>query len=176
MIYFNRMMMGCSTYAHVILQLKQWCSSEEKKDCILNVWPNMYLSQAMSTSPSLSEVAVFRELAAKFISLQKQLDDLYQLGSLVRDRLLTDTDIPVIKSTLRDRMPRTSQQAVNLIYNLLSDKERSAGSSYACVIDPNDDDDDSGYEENYSLRNTYGSAAQRQTKRSWIKLHPGNCE
>lgn len=63
------------------------------------------------------------------MSLQKQLDTPYHKDRFLRDRLLTAVDIPNILTTLRDRMPRTSQQAVNRIANQLCDKPKSAGSA-----------------------------------------------
>lgn len=100
----------------------------EKKACILTAGQNIILTEELSENPILSEVSVFGTFVGKFMSLQRHLYDPYHTDDLLRDRLLPAVNIPVIQTTLRDCMSRTSHQVVNRVVNKLSDKVKSAGS------------------------------------------------
>lgn len=169
------MVQDCRTCADAIAKLKRWYSSAEKKFRILPAWQGMTLSNAMSAALSQYKTGVFRTFVAKLVSLQTQLDTSYQSDLLLQDRLLTATDVPAIQSTLRDRMPCTSQQAVNRISNKLSDKERLSGRSSACPTNscPDREDDEDTGEVHYSLRKTFKGDARRQTDKSWMKPQRG---
>lgn len=84
-------------------------------------------------------VDVLRTFVARLMALHKQLDRNYHSDGFLRDRVLTAINIPSIKTTLHDRMPRTSRQAVNRVANQLSDKAYSAGSASACMGEAEDD-------------------------------------
>lgn len=65
------------------------------------------------------------------MSLHKQLDVRYYGDRYLRYQLLTAVDIRYVQITLRARIPRTSEQAINRFSNGLSDKRRTAGSTCA---------------------------------------------
>lgn len=67
--------------------------------------------------------------------LQKKLYRSYRTEIFLSDRLLTSFNNPSIQSTLKDRIPRTSHHAVNLVANQLCDKPNFAGSTSACPIE-----------------------------------------
>lgn len=87
----------------------------------------------MSDRPDSSEVSVFRPFVSKLMSLQKKLDLQNHTDSFLRDRILTAVDLPAIQVAFRDRMLRTSQQAVSRISNQLSDEKNKAGSTSSCL-------------------------------------------
>lgn len=136
--YFSSEVSGCESYDDAMDQLQKWYNSDEKRARILTVWQQMTLSEEMSRNPGESEVVVFRKFVSRLMSLQKELRPNYHSDDILRDRLLTALNIPSIQVTLRDRIPRTSQQAVNRVANQLSDKPRSAGSSLAMVSQEED--------------------------------------
>lgn len=78
------------------------------------------------------------------MSLQNQLDPSYHTDQFLRDILLTAVDIPHIQASLRDRLPRASQQAIIRMAIKLSESNKSAESSM--VYEAKEDD-----EANYSL-------------------------
>lgn len=90
---------------------------------------DMSLLEWMGRDGLSNEVEVFRKFTAKLMSLQKQVDPSYHSDQYLRDRLLSDVDIPEIRIALRDRIPRTSAQAINCIANRLSDKPKTAGAN-----------------------------------------------
>ena len=158
--YFSNNSRACNSFDDAMKTLREWYNSDDKKSRILSKWQSMTLSKAMSNAPEESEVTVFRQFVSKLMSLQHQLDPTYHSDNFLRDRLLTAVDIPAIQATLRDRMPRTSQQAVNRVANQLCDQSRSAGSNSACFIDEKSS-------ANYTLGRSYGGDAKRETKKPW---------
>lgn len=112
---------------------------------------------------------MFRTFFAKLMALQKQVDTPYHTDGFLCDRLLTAVGLPAIHSSLRDRMPRSSQEAVNLIANQLSDKVKSAGSASACVAHFDDEDSNAAYVQVlYSLGKAIGEDARRNIKTPWV--------
>lgn len=75
-----------------------------------------------------SEVAIFRSFVAKLMSLQKQLDELCRGYHYLQDRLFTAEDIPEIRDSLLDRIPRSSQWLIDLIANRPSSQPISGSS------------------------------------------------
>lgn len=112
-----------------------------KRTRILTDLKSTTLSKFLAQSTSQSEVAEFKTFFEKLKSLQRQLDSQYHTDTFFRDRLLAAIDIPAIQTALRDRLPRTSNQAVKRIENQLLDKSQSAGSSSACMAHDADDTD-----------------------------------
>lgn len=141
--------------------LRKWYNSDDRKARILTKWQSMTLLDAMAEDPTESEVTVFRNFVAKLMSLQNQLDITYHTDQFLRDRLLTSVNIPAIQSSLRDRLPRTSQQAINRIANQLSAKSRSAGTNAVCIVDDED-------EVMYSLGKQYGGDARSINRKPWF--------
>lgn len=93
----------------------------------------MTLRKAMQESAFESEVSVFLSFVAKIMTLQKKLYAPYHTDGVLRDRLLTAVDLPAFHRTIRDRIPRSSQQAVHRVANKLNDHPRSAESASAWV-------------------------------------------
>ena len=102
-----------------------WYNSEDKRAIIMNKWQSITLTQTMTESPEETEVSIFRKFVATLTTLQKQLEVTYHADRFLRDRLLKAVDIASIQTTLRDRMPETSHDAVNRIANQLSDKKKN---------------------------------------------------
>lgn len=126
----------------------------------------MKLSKALAEIIAEAEVSVFRTFTTLLMSLQKQLSFQYHTKHFLRDTMLTAVDIPAMQTKLLDRTPRSSHQAVNRNINHLCDKPHSAGSSTACTIhEENDDDDKEAI--HYSLGKTFGGDARRTPKLPW---------
>lgn len=137
--FFSTNMGNCTSYGEAVMKLRDCYKSDEKRARILTAWKYLTLKKAMGDNPTQSEVAVFRSFVAKLRSLKQQLYPEYQTDSILKDRRLTEVDIPSIQTTMRDRMPRSEQQAASRIANQLSEKPNSAGSSSACIIEGNED-------------------------------------
>lgn len=115
--------------------MREWYNIEDRKSRILTKWQSINFSEAMDDEPTETEVTMFRRFLAKLMTLQNRLGSTYHTDQLIKDRQMKAIDIPQIKSTLCDHMPRTSQQAVNWIANQLSDKTRTEGTSAACLYE-----------------------------------------
>ena len=89
---------------------------------LLRYWQEMRPSNAMGEEPNSSEVNVFREFVAKVMRVHDQLDSTYHGDRMLRDQLMTSIDIPVVQDSLKDKVPRTSQQLINRVENRLSEK------------------------------------------------------
>ena len=107
--YYANNSSPCTHFDDAMSMLRKWYNSDDRKARILARWQSMKLSDAMNEEPDESEVTIFRKFTASLMSLQNQLDDSYHDDQFLRDRLLTAVDIPSIQSSLRDRLPRTSQ-------------------------------------------------------------------
>lgn len=105
---------------------------------------------------------MFRSVLSNIMSRQKHLDGQHHTDSFRRDRSLILVDLPAIQSTLRDCMPRSSQQAVQRIPNQFSEKPISARSTSVCWS--RKEYQDRAY---YSLGNTFGWDARRTAKPPW---------
>lgn len=161
--YYAANYTGCNSYEEAIGVLRRWYNSDDKQTRILTRWQSMTLSKAMSDPPEESDVNVFRKFVAASKSLQNQLDVTYHDDKSLRDRFLTVVDIASIQTTLRDRMPSNSHDAVNRVAKQLSNKPNSAGSNATCMVEYDRD------EANYSLGKSYGEEAKRDVKSPWKK-------
>lgn len=95
----------------------------------------MKINKSMYEKPSLPEVLVFRTFGARLISLQKKVNRKYHTDGFLRDLFLTAVEVPAIQVSLRDHIPRSSNQALNRVANQLSDKINSAGSASAFLTE-----------------------------------------
>lgn len=81
---------------------------------------------------------------------------------------MTAIDILKIQSTLRDRMPRTSQKAFDGIENPLCEQPRTEGASSACI--------DKYYYAfhvvHYSVGKIHGGKSRHITKKLWKNRRP----
>ncbi len=102
--------------------------SEEQKGRMLTMWQSMRLSDAMRAEPDKSELEIFRQFSYKLSQIQQQLDTPYRHDNFLRDQLMISVDIPNIQQLLKERVPRTSQQAINRVATFLSSEPTSAGS------------------------------------------------
>lgn len=158
----------CASNGNATTVLRKWYNFDEKKARILTEWQGMTLSKAMSQSPHESDVSVFRTFVTKLMTLQKQLDTPYHTVGFLRDRRLIVVDPPAIHGSFRDRMPRSSQQAVHRISNQLSDEVKSSGSACACVAHLEDEESDAVCPEvMYALCKTFGGNARQNHKTPW---------
>lgn len=96
----------------------------------------MLLRKCMGDIPSDSETTVFQTFVAKLMSLQKHLHNIYHTDGFLRDRLILVVDFPATQTTLRNRMPCTSQKSVNSTANQSCDRPQSPGSTSVCNAIP----------------------------------------
>lgn len=127
--YFSSKQLTCEEYPHEIHILTVSYTSNEKRSRTFTAWKGMTLSKSMATRPDNVDEYVFRGFIARLMPLQKQMDSKYYTDTLLWDRLLITVDIPTIQSVPRDRMPRTSHQAVNPVANQLSEQPNLTGST-----------------------------------------------
>lgn len=88
------------------------------------------------------EVAMFRWLVARLVTLQKQVYEKYQGDGNLVYQLLTAVDIPEIKASLEDRMPWKKQTAAHRVSNRLSDKQGTAGATGVPICSEREGQDD----------------------------------
>lgn len=77
---------------------------------------------------------------------------------------MTVVDIQSIQSSLRDRMPRTSQQATNRIASKLSDNPNTAGTGNTAHVKTPDSDSDPNPHMMYMPGKTYGNGEKREVE------------
>lgn len=104
------------------------------------------------------------------MKLQKQLDTTYHADRYLRYQLLIAVDVPHIVTSLRQRIPRASEQAISRTMNRLSYMKKSAGSAVSLFTDTpilmaravEKGDEDEGYDEaSYTLGQSYNGQAVR---------------
>lgn len=161
---FSKKAKDCVTYENGAEMLRSWYNSREKQNRLLTEWREMKLSEAMEEKPDESEVAVYRDFIARLMSIQDQLDESYQGDKFLRDQLLASVDIPKVQGSLRDKIPRSSQQLINRVANHLSERPRSAGMTAANIASAN-----LGYERQqssamYTLGRQFGGEARKPVK------------
>lgn len=111
--------------------LRKRYNSSDKRSRILTRWQTLRLSESFAKRPDESQAKVFLDFVATLYQLQKQLDIPYHAGRYLRDRLLTADEIPYVRTTLRDRIPRSSEQEIRKVMNSLSENKGSAGRATA---------------------------------------------
>lgn len=136
--YYSTISNKNGTYNEVKDEILAYYTSEEQKGRILTTWQSMRLSDAMRENQYKSEIRVFRQFSYKMSQLQQQLDKIFQEDTFLREQLIISTDIPNIQKLLRERIPRSSQQAINRIATHLSSAPSSAGTF---VVQENEDVD-----------------------------------
>lgn len=114
------------TYNEKMNSLRSWFSSDEKKARILTSFQELRLSEGMQNNPERSEISVFPSFSMKLSKLQKQLDTHYQHDDILRDQLIIAVDHKEIQKSLREIVPKSSQDATNRISTFLSDLPKSA--------------------------------------------------
>lgn len=87
----------------------------------------------MTETPDDSEICFYRDFVANLMRTQTKLDISYQGDNLLRDQLLESLDLPIIKTTLKDRITRTSQNIINIVLLTILAKKRSAGITNANI-------------------------------------------
>lgn len=80
----------------------------------------------MKQNPDRSEVSVCRSFSLKLSKLQKQLHNHYHIDDFLRDQLIISVDKEKIQHSVRKRIPKSSQDAINRIATFLADAPRSA--------------------------------------------------
>lgn len=123
----------------------------------------MRLSAEMRKNPELSEQEVFSTFTALLRTLQKQLDKKYHGDGYLVERLLTPVDITSIQDAIKDRMPRSAQQATHRISNRLSDNPRTAGTMNTTIF-TDSHNEQPPYEAMYSLVKHFGGESKRPMK------------
>jgi len=113
------------------------------------------LSDAMREAPEKSEIEVFREFTHRLTELQRQLDGHYQHEDFLRERLVISENIPAIEQSMRERVPKDPQDAMNRIATFLSSDPRSAR-AFMVTQKP------SGV--HYSIGKKYGGSAKRNLR------------
>lgn len=108
----------------------------------------------MQKNSQRSEGKVFHKLSNKLTRLHRQLDVSYRSDLFLRDQVIVSVDIPSITRALREKVPETSQEAINRVATFLSTEPNSVGANY--TISQTSDDVSM-----YSLGNAYGGEARR---------------
>lgn len=121
------------------------------------------LSKAMPHYPDAFEVSVFRQFVSKFGRIKKKLAVTYNPDNVLRDRLLIAVDIPIIQTTLRIRIPRSSWEAINRVANQFSHLSGSAGSNAILSVGHKPE------EIYYSLENVHSCDAIREENKLCYK-------
>lgn len=89
----------------------------------------------MAKTPDRSKMDVLSDFMNELGSFLKRLYVIYHGDRYLRDNLLKAVDLPSNQKMLRNRVPRTSEQAFNRISNGFYNKKRTEGSSIALWAD-----------------------------------------
>ncbi len=125
--YYNANLKKCTSYSECIEKLRAWYTSDEQRNRLLNERQNMRLSTHMRLHPEKSHVEVFRDISSKLSSIQRQLHPYYHLDRFLRDELIRSADNSQIALTLKERIPKSANEANQRIAALLSSEAGSAG-------------------------------------------------
>jgi hypothetical protein len=117
--YYATHLTDADSYEKLIDGLMTWYTSEEQRSRLLREWQSTRLFEWMKSSPEKSEIAVFRDLAAHLPKIQRQLSQEYQKDVFLKDQLMTAADLPSVTRTLREKPPKTAQEAQQRIAALL---------------------------------------------------------
>ena len=79
----------------------------------------------MKENVEKSQIFVFKLLSAKLSAIQRQQHQ-YHIDRFLRDQLIRSADSSLLRRTLRERVPSTSQEAEHRIAALLSSEPGSA--------------------------------------------------
>ena len=146
------------SYHELVDAFRAWYTSEEQKYRLLQVWQRPSLEKEFQNNPDKSELEVFRTLSEELVQTQHQLHADYHLDRFLRDQLLISADIPKLRRSLIEKIPRTAQEAMQRIATLLSSEPRSA-SAHICDDAMNDGD------AMYGFGSRFGGNARKRSKR-----------
>lgn len=107
----------CATYHQSVSSLQAWYNIKDKRGRILTSWCDISLVEWMGRDQYASLIDVFGTFTSNIMSFQKQLDPSYHSYNFLLYLLLSVVDIPEIKTSLRDRIPRTITQGINRVAN-----------------------------------------------------------
>ena len=110
--------------------------------------------KSMQEAPEKSEIEVFRELSEELTRIQHQLHSDYHGDRFLRDQLLVAADIPHLRRSLIDKMPRTAPEAMQRIATLLSSEPLSAGANFAMH----------STQANYGVNKQFGGQAKKNSR------------
>ena len=155
--FYNRNYKPGDTFEDIADRFRSWYTSEEQRHRLLSEWQYIRFTEVMNENPDKSEMEVFRKLADRLTNLQRQLDKSYHADHLLRDQLIIAVDLPLIKRSLRERVPRTAQEAIPRVATFLSKEKGSAGAYFNFEEHGIDD-------ALYSLGNKFGGEAKKSLK------------
>ena len=89
----------------------------------------------MRESPDKIEIEVSRNFVDRLTNIERQLHPAHREDRFVRDPLIIGADISHIQNSLQDKIPATSQEAVNRIVLKLSDELKSARAYFVCAAE-----------------------------------------
>lgn len=141
-------------FDQVVGKLSAWYTSDEQQGRVLRMWQGMRLSEEMRNHPEKSEMEAFRTFSYRLTTLQKKLSAHYQHDDFLRAQLIIATDINHIQQSLKERIPKNAQEAVNRIATFLSHQPKTAGAFFNDTKEP-----ESGAM--YSLGQKYGGDARK---------------
>lgn len=125
----------------------------------------------MANDPDKSELELFRAFTAKLLAVKKHLYQKYHDDAFLRDRRLTEIGILHIHASLRERIPKTSQQSLNRVVSHLSENPKTAGTASVNLVSVHSDvtrqtasTNDENDEAFYSLSQAYGGRAHNNLK------------
>ena len=116
----------------------------------------LILSQCFQAALEKSESDVLHYVYTKLPRIQKQLDHVYHDDVFLRDQILVATDIPEISRALREKVPQSSQEAIQRIATFMSSESHSAGAHFC--------DKSSTDNALYSLGNRFRGEARKRLK------------
>lgn len=153
------------TFEEVFNLLRTRFNYTDKESRLLAEWHDMTFKNAMQKIQDGSEITVFRSFGSNLTSLQYQLHENYHTDWYLRDQLMTYIDIPNIRDTLKDRVPRTSHQIVRRVASTLYNKKNSSESAAYLADKYRHPDVGLNHNENedmYSLGQNYGGEAVKR--------------
>lgn len=152
-------------YPELVDEFRAWYTSEEQRYRLLQSWQRPSLLRSMEKEPEKSELEVFRNVTDQLTKIQHQLHRSYHDPRFLRDQLLIAADLPHLRRSLIEKIPKTAQEAMQRIATLLSSEPKSAGAN--CIHEDRD-------EINYGLGNRYGGQARKSLKGSSFKRNKNN--
>jgi hypothetical protein len=146
--------------------LLQHFTSEDNEYRLLFDWQKTGFSQFVRRYTQESQRAVFEKLVKYLKTCQRQMNTIYHCDHILRDQLLIAIDVPEINRSLRERVPKTSNDLIQRAATSLSIQPVSASALLASSFDVeiSTESDASVAGDYYVTGRRFGGAARKLRK------------
>jgi hypothetical protein len=166
--FYNEVLKHLNEYEDMKNLLLEHFTSEDNEYRLLFDWQTTRFSQFVRRYTQELQRAVFEKLVKCLKTCQRQMKTFHHCDHILRDQLLIAIDVPEINRSLRERVPKTSNDLIQRAATSLPIQPASASpllaSSFDVEISTESDASVAGDSAYYETGRRFGGAARKLRK------------